>query len=432
MNNYFHRKDGFSDYQTNMLKNLSRGGVNPGKGKHYWYNPNATVSGNGASPSNAFQTLAEAIAACESNRGDTIHMLPGSENVTSAVAWNKAGITLIACDYGGGWPDAAERFGIYAAASYTDGPVIEVTSGPFAIIGVEIWGRNATGGSLELDGEGGGFRAGFGLIEGCRFPQWGTAAYGIEAGAGAHNVIRHCAFDGAFDAGVQFGSTVSNNPDRNTVENNYFRDCTKGIEHKAGATPHDFVYRGNTFIACGTCIDTNSNAGDGIVGPGNSYDYTVCAIADSPGSNVEWRDGFGDSVKTLTDTIQVDIDQADWTTQQTYLTFTPKTPARNIMIALDLDLDTTGFDDLAGVGHTIDLSLGVEFSGEIKRIQDFPQVTKGDVRGALFQVNSLGAGVPLKVVGILSAENAADYDIPVVILYESADTAGLTVAELTV
>lgn len=269
-------------------------------GDVYFVDPTSGSNSNdGRSKETAFATLQAGIDACTDNNGDVVIRMQGTENPTAAITFDCPGITVIAQSYGMNYFNQ-EKFSTYPAASYDSGPTAIITE-PCAIIGLEFVTRNTTSGSsadmsdsgaaIAIDGDEGGYKGGFSLIKSCRFVDWWGNDYGIETRGGAYNRIEECTFDG-FTAGILFGSGTRN-PDYNQVVRCEFYNCTAGIEHKAGATPHHFLYQSNTFID-GKILDHNAQAADGLVcdnwcelAAGSAYDE---AVADLQGDGINFSD----------------------------------------------------------------------------------------------------------------------------------------------
>lgn len=238
--------------------------VDPGHG-------DASDNNDGTDPNEPLLTIAQAMTNCTDGRGDVIWISPGTYNPTAAITVNKSDVRIFGMPQGGNPEQPENGVVIYPAASYTTGPmfIVEV---PCTIAYLDIITRNVThtatpataSASLVFDGEGGAFNGGFCHIHHCRFVDWWGSDYGIWAYAGAYNLIEDCNFEG-FDAGIGWGSSVGNNPDYNVVRRCTFRDCVNGIEHIAGATPHNFVYQSNVFVDYTDAIDFNNQAADGLV-----------------------------------------------------------------------------------------------------------------------------------------------------------------------
>jgi hypothetical protein len=88
---------GINEGQTLPLKNLQGGGLLT-FGSIFFVDSvtGSDTAKNGKSPTEAFATIATAIAACTANKGDTIFVLPGHvETRTAAITVNKAGVKII-------------------------------------------------------------------------------------------------------------------------------------------------------------------------------------------------------------------------------------------------------------------------------------------------------------------------------------------------
>jgi hypothetical protein len=250
--------------------------------KVFFVDPTNGSDSNVGTKEAPFAGLQTAIDACTDDNGDVIVRMPGSETPTSAITVDKAGVTIIASTYGTNLHEP-EKFSTYPDATYTSGPMVIVQE-PCAIIGLEFVTRNTShgnaadcsdnGSALSFDGDAGGYAGGFSLIKNCRFVDWWGNAYGLYFRAGAYNRVEECTFEG-FDAGVAFASGTRN-PDYNVVTRCKFVDCTNGIEHIAGATPHNFLYYENWFIDYTDAIDFNNQAADGLVA-GNYYETATDA-----------------------------------------------------------------------------------------------------------------------------------------------------------
>ena len=248
--------------------------LNFGDGHVFYVDPTSGTAGaSGESPYAALSTRQAAINKCVDGRGDVIVCLPGTENPTTAILFNKSGITMLPAVFGADPTQGSEEgFSIYPADTYTTGPMAIITK-PCTIIGMEfvsravlaISGRTVAtcGAALAFDGDAGGTGGGFSLIKNCRFVDWWGGYAGIALFGGGYNLIEGCAFEG-YDAGVAVYSGV-HGPESNHVIDCHFQDCTYGIEHiLGGSAPHHFLYKGNTFIDS-KGVHFNNSASDGLV-----------------------------------------------------------------------------------------------------------------------------------------------------------------------
>lgn len=252
-------------------------------GDSFFVDPVSGDDGNaGTSWALAKKTLQAGIDLTVADHGDVVWVHPGTMTVTTAVLFNKAGITVRFSGYGASFYDRGEKATIWAAASLTTTPVA-IVSAPCRIVGLGFSSRFTTGSALLIDGEGGGFAGGFCEIIGCRFPGWGSEAYGILTEAGAYNRIASCEFEN-FTAGIVFGPSASNNPTDSIVEDCIFKTCTYGIEHLATGTAQKQVYRRNWFPSA-KGVNFNDVAATGLVADNyfstatdtGTYDIAVAA-----------------------------------------------------------------------------------------------------------------------------------------------------------
>lgn len=224
-----------------------------GDGVVFYVDPgNGSDANNGLSAAEAFATLQAGIDACVSGRGDVILRLPGGEEVTSTVAFNKSGIYVKAVTYGVNPYASGELFSTYAAAAFTDGPAATVTE-RCTIEGLGFVSRDtgATfygGAALLIGGESDATPFGAHLLN-CRFPKWNlTNRIGVAVEGSSDCIIEGCDFEGVganFDSGIYVQGATANI----TIIGNRFRDCTQGIQFGAfaGGGP-DCVIQGNVAV----------------------------------------------------------------------------------------------------------------------------------------------------------------------------------------
>ena len=243
-------------------------------GRVFWVDPSSSVgksgavgsdSNDGLSPDNAFLTLQAAIDACDNWRGDVVICKAGTQTVTTAVLFNKKGITVMAEPMG--LPDEAggERFVIYG--SHTDGPAA-IVSYPCKIIGMGFCGSEAAGGSMEIDGTTGGFDGGnFVYLLNCRFSHWGIAkAYALILQGTGDVKIEGCYFDG-YTAGYTTAAiecqlaTASGTWATDIVNNRFMNVTTYALKMATSSVPVRGEVRGNRVIGSGKFFDDNDVAG---------------------------------------------------------------------------------------------------------------------------------------------------------------------------
>lgn len=189
-----------------------------------WFNPTE----------GAYTDLQSAIDDCVDNRGDVIYVKRGGLEVTSAVNFNKRGLSVIGQRYGMNPTARGEDTTIYAASSYTDGPAAKITK-PCYIEGLGFAGRETSGGeSLLIDcDETGGFSGGFAHLRHCRFSAWyGAMDAFIRALGGQLNRIEGCTFDGLFggvgDAAIVLETDNLIDPGFYQILGNYFYEMGSG------------------------------------------------------------------------------------------------------------------------------------------------------------------------------------------------------------
>lgn len=188
-------------------------------------------------------TLQDAIDECTANNGDVIVCLKGGQEVTATVAFDCAGITVVAVDNGVQPFANGEYFGIYAGANLVDVPVAIVTA-QCRILNMGFVSRDTrsdyyNGAALLIGGL--ATAAPFGVhIKGCRFPKWGLDnSKGIAIEGGSDIMVEECDFEGGgadFDAGIYIQGALQNF----VARRNHFRDCAYAFEYGsfAGGGPH--------------------------------------------------------------------------------------------------------------------------------------------------------------------------------------------------
>jgi len=222
-----------------------------------WYDVNGVT---------VFATLQAAINECVDDRGDVIYYARGYTTVTTPVLFNKAGISVIAQGFGMSPLSVGEYLTIDAAAAYTTGPVATVSK-PCRIVGLGFSSRSAGAKACAMLLENVSAYPGWVHLLGCRFSNWyNNARYGINAEAGANNLIERCDFEAqatALTGGIAFGGSPVQNPIRNEVRECRFRGCTYAIDHVDG-TPQEFLYKSNVVID-GKLLHSRNAAADGLV-----------------------------------------------------------------------------------------------------------------------------------------------------------------------
>jgi len=239
-----------------------------GDGEVFYVDPSSgSTSNSGESPDDAFATLQAGIDACVSGRGDVIMRLPGGEEVTETITFNKSGIYIKAVTYGANPYAKGEMFSVYAASSFTDGPVATITS-RCTIEGLGFVSRDT--GATFYDGAAmliGGLATAlpFGVhILNCRFPKWNLDnRIGIAMEGTSDTVVEGCSFEGVgadFDSGIYVQGAAQNI----SIIGNLFRDCTYAVVFGsfAGGGPECIIH--SNFCE-GSKLLSAASAATGIV-----------------------------------------------------------------------------------------------------------------------------------------------------------------------
>ena len=241
-----------------------------GDGKVFYRdNGNGFDENTGTQPTNAFKTMQAAIDACVDGRGDVIMALPGGEEVTETVAFNKSGITVKAVTYGVNPFASGELFSLYAATTFTDGPAATITK-RCTIDGLGFVSRDTgstffSGAAMLLGGDGLAGQFGTHILN-CRFPKWGLDnRIGLAVEGTSDVIIENCDFEGVgsnFASGIYVQGATANI----SIKGNVFRDCTQGIQFGAfaGGGP-DCLIQGNVAVH-GSLLAVPSAAVGAVIG----------------------------------------------------------------------------------------------------------------------------------------------------------------------
>ena len=216
-----------------------------------------------------FSTIQEAIDTCVSSRGDIIWVARGGHEVTETVAFNKTGISVIIQGWGMSPYAQGEYNAIYAATSFTDGPVATITA-PCYIYGLGFASRDTGAtfwsGAAALIG-GLGTAGPFGVhLHACRFPKWGyDNRIGLAIEGSSNCLIEECDFEGAFASGIYVQGACGHL----TLRHNHFALMTNAITHgafsDAGVNTQMFYGPGNVTVSPTKFLNTNGGAGLGTI-----------------------------------------------------------------------------------------------------------------------------------------------------------------------
>ncbi len=223
-------------------------------------------------PSDSGFTIQDAIDECVASNGDVILLLPGGQEVSTPVLFNKSGITVLAVNHGMSPLVSGESFSIFGDSNLVDEPAAIITA-KCKIFGVGFVSRDA--GTSFFEGAalliGGAAPAGaFGVhLKNCRFPKWGLDnSIGVAlAGGGAVSdvLIEECTFEGvttALAAGVYMQGAIENV----VIRRNYFRQCTAAVKFwtfAGGGGPHCFIHE--NFVEDGLLLDSQAVNATGLI-----------------------------------------------------------------------------------------------------------------------------------------------------------------------
>jgi len=276
------------------IKDGYAGAFGLGDGKIFYVDPgNGSDNNSGEEAEDAFATLQAGIDATTSGRGDLILRLPGGEEVTETVAFNKSGIYVKAVTYGVNPYASGELFSTYSAAAFTDGPAATITA-RCTIDGLGFASRDTgatfySGAAMLIGGDGLAGQFGAHIVN-CRFPKWGLDnRIGIAVEGTSDVIIENCDFEGVganFDSGIYVQGATANI----TIRGNHFRDCTQGIQFGAfaGGGP-DCIIQGNVAVH-GSLLAAASAAVGVVV---DNYIPTKDVAAAFGGASLGTLEGYG-------------------------------------------------------------------------------------------------------------------------------------------
>jgi len=250
MGNLYTLKKGVATI-SDMKDGLS-GTFGIGDGQVFYVDPgNGTAGASGSSPTDAFSTMQAGVDACVSGRGDVIMRLPGGEEVSTPVLFNKNGIYVKAVTYGVSPFASGELFSTYGAVALTDEPAAIVsarcTLDGLGFVSYDAGATFTDGAALRIGVE--GLAGPFGThITNCRFPKWGVAnRIGISVEGTSDTLIDHCSFEGVGSA-LAIGIYAKGACENLTITDNHFRQVTFAVSFGdfAGGGPHLLLARNVT------------------------------------------------------------------------------------------------------------------------------------------------------------------------------------------
>ena len=272
------------DYNDNLIDSFAVGTAQQ-TGNVWYVDPTngSDTANSGQGKDSAYATMQTAVDAASA--GDTIIRMPGTEQITAAITFDVAGLTVIASNYGVAPTEGSEEaFSTYAAAAYTDGPAA-IISQPCALIGLEFASRDtadaaantAAGSSAAIAIDDG---ANFTYIKNCRFPRWWANVAAVKVIGNSYGTIEGCVFEGAFTAAIWYTSGPVHNPTHNRVVGNEFIQCANCVEYEVGTGSDANRVLFNTTQHVTQFLDTNGETSSPrSIYAGNYLDFATLAAS---------------------------------------------------------------------------------------------------------------------------------------------------------
>ena len=232
--------------------------------------------------------MQSAIDDAVAGNGDHLFVMRGGHEVSATVNFNKSGISVIAVDDGLAPLARGEFNGIYAAASFTDGPAATITAPTrferMGFVSRDVGATFFSGAAALIGGLADSTPFGVYMKE-CRFPKWNlTNRIGLAIEGTSDVTVEDCGFEGvgsAFEAGIYIQGAMQNLH----LFGNKFRQCTAAVKCGAfaGGGPH--MMMGHNVVEDGLTLDTDGNAGTGFIydnwselASGSAYDRAVATL----------------------------------------------------------------------------------------------------------------------------------------------------------
>ena len=217
----------------------------------------------------AVDTWQSAIDACVADKGDVIVAMNAGKEVTASVNFNKAGIRVMAMDYGLSPLSGGEYTSIYAGENFIDGPVAIITQ-PCRIEGIAFASRDT--GALFYSGAAaliGGLATAlpFGVhMKHCRFPKWGMGnRIGLAIEGSSNCLVDRCDIEGAFDSGIYVQGACGHLQIRKSHFSLATYAITFGAFANAGVNTQFLLGPGNVTIGPTKFLSGTANTGKGTI-----------------------------------------------------------------------------------------------------------------------------------------------------------------------
>lgn len=232
---------------------------------------NASDSNTGKRADYPLATLAQAHT--NATAGDTI-VISGGHSLAAKLTITKS-LDIVGLPSGTAYQPETNY--LFAAATYTTGPILEVRA-RCRFYGLTFASRFATGAAVQVHYDSTLGYNGYGVeFSNCRFPDWGNA-WGLELKGGSYCLVDTCVFDGSGSTlaiGINMTAAANNNPTHNTIRNCHFTSIANCIETTTNA--HACNIRDNVFVDFTLAVDTNNKAStlSSVV----ANNYMACAAA---------------------------------------------------------------------------------------------------------------------------------------------------------
>ena len=223
---------------------------------------------------NVYDTVALALAACVSGRGDAIVLLPGTHTVsTASLAMSKAAVSVWGPE---AWAGRQSRVSsAILTTSVTADEIMNVTAPDCAVMGVTVRPITASD-AIDLSTAAGGF-----LVDGCHFdlytPAVNVATVGITGAAANDVTIRNSVF---VSDGAQGNAIVATGLLNSYIEGNLIYNTT-GTWASAvlcGAGVSGLFIDNNRFFSYGTAMTVGINGTGATIAHGIAITRNLAGV----------------------------------------------------------------------------------------------------------------------------------------------------------